>query len=902
MQSSGSVPSTRQKYDFLFTIRDDVFCGLLGMARKSPAGQNTQPSVNESQSSEFQIDLQGLIKLLAKNLYAEADVFVREMLQNAHDSVKRRRELNTEVTQPGEIRVYVNRQAGTITFTDNGAGMTEQEVRDYLSTIGRSGTDVFRQDLLKNGRNASDVTVIGQFGIGLLSAFIVADRVVVETRSWQANHPAWRWESNGEKTYSLQPGEIESAGSAVTLHINENYRDMLLLEEMRKIIRKYADFLPVGIYINDEEITTNAVNAPWHKHYDKPEEELLDMTVFVARRFPDNPLSTIPIHIQSPYKVDGVLYVSDNRIPDVNTTGLVDIYQSRMFVMEANRDILPLWAKFVRGVIDSPVLTLTASRDAVQQDTAQKAIKEQLGDAVIAHLVALSKSDPDKFQRLCDWHHYHLKGMALRDETFFQAVANLIPFETNKGPMSLRRYFEEAKRLGQAENDLLYFDERGSATQFYMLCEARGLLVVDASQVFEDSFLEKYGRFYSHVKLRQLNIGESDFIFEPLLADEKAEYRSLEQDFARVMPDRRSMVKAVRFKPASLPALTVLTAAAKSQEKLRQATENINLPNEVRNLVKDMMQGEQTIPVTLYLNVANTTVQRLLKMPLGDDKTSAYIAIYNNAIMLAQQRIAPQNAEVMFAGFNRVIDRMIAQVDEMQQMSEQVQQFKNQAQELKDAAAQKNVNQTEHVSCFFAMPFAPEYDKLLNAVRQVLQEQPYGWEVTRADSEHLSDTIPTNVRDHIAQSHCYLAEVTDGNLNVFLEIGHISQYREQGRPLIYLCKEGGKLPIDIANDLLSYYNPELSEPELVDQLRQELSKKRSIRELRKSPEDSFLSPEILDGIGQLRPSIITAVIEHYKTIGTFCRADCIEVANSTGAGSGTISDAQMNIKKHFNIQ
>jgi molecular chaperone HtpG len=358
------------------------------MANKPAQQQTTSPASNGGQQSEFQIDLQGLIKLLAKNLYAEADVFVREMLQNAHDSIKRRRELQGDSAPEGVIRIRVDREAATVTISDNGAGMTEQEVKDYLSTIGRSGTDAFRQDLVQKGRQA-EVTVIGQFGIGLLSAFIVADRVVVETLSWQPNQPAWCWQSSGEKTYDLQPGSRQDIGTTVTLHINDNYRDMLLLEELRKAIRKYADFLPVSIYVNDDPAPANAVNAPWHKTYDSPKDELLEMAIFVAKRFPDNPLSTIPIHLKSPYKVDGVLYVSDNRVPDVNTAGFVDIYQSRMFVMESNRDMLPVWAKFVRGIIDSPALTLTASRDAIQQDAIQKEIKLQLGEAVIAHLTEL---------------------------------------------------------------------------------------------------------------------------------------------------------------------------------------------------------------------------------------------------------------------------------------------------------------------------------------------------------------------------------------------------------------------------------------------------------------------------------------------------------------------------------
>jgi molecular chaperone HtpG len=119
------------------------------------------------------------------------------------------------------------------------------------------------------------------------------------------------------------------------------------------------------------------------------------------------------------------------------------------------------------------------------------------------------------------------------------------------------------------------------------------------------------------------------------------------------------------------------------------------------------------------------------------------------------------------------------------------------------------------VSCFFAMPFHDSYNKLLKVVRNILQDQPYGWEVTRADSEHIGDTIPDNVKEHIAQSHCYIAEVSDSNPNVFLEIGRISHYREQGRPLIYLCKQGVEAPIDIEGELISYYDPNLGEEELM---------------------------------------------------------------------------------------
>ena len=339
--------------------------------------------------------------------------------------------------------------------------------------------------------------------------------------------------------------------------------------------------------------------------------------------------------------------------------------------------------------------------------------------------------------------------------------------------MSLQRYFEEAKRLGQSETDLLYFDERGSATQFYMLCEARGLLVVDASQVFEDDFLERYGRLRPEIKLKQLNIGESDFIFEPLKGDEQKEFRTLEQEFMRGMPDRRSIAKAVRFKPESIPALSVMSAAAKNQAKLKQAGDNITLPEEVRKLVKDVLQGERSVPITLYLNVSNPMIQKLAKMPPTEDTRDAYMALYNNSIMLINQILTAHNAQEMFKSFTRVIDRMISQTDEVQKLNSQVSQARlevrsketelqeifaakerrlaNEMQKLQERLARTEVPQTDHVSCFFAMPFNPEYNKLLEAVTSVLQEHPYCWEVNRADKEHIGDNIPDNVKKHIAQ-------------------------------------------------------------------------------------------------------------------------------------------------------
>ena len=460
-----------------------------------------------------------------------------------------------------------------------------------------------------------------------------------------------------------------------------------------------------------------------------------------------------------------------------------------------------------------------------------------------------------------------------------------------------------------------------------MLCNARGLLVVDASQVFEDDFLERYGKLHPEIKLRQLNLGESDVIFEPLTSEENKEFRQLEQEFTRGMSDRRSIAKAVRFKPESIPALTVMSAAAKSRQKLKQAGDNIMIPQEVRNLVNDVLKGESSVPVTLYLNADNAMIQRLAKMTATEDTRDAYMAIYNNAIMLVNQIITPQNAELMFKSFSRVIDRMIGQTDEVQKLTSQVTRARIEVQkqedelrevfearekllisereELRSQLAQIECPQTEHISCFFAMPFNSSYDPLLQAVKQVLEDKPYGWQVIRADEQQRGITITENVRGHIARSHCYIAEISDGNPNVFLEIGRMSHYSD--RPLIYLCREDtkDKVAADLSGIIFSSYAAWNEQKPNIDALATQLKKLFDSREdlklLKSNRKKIYLSADVLVRNEECQSKIAQLLASHYQTVEDLLAEKPADVATKLQTKAGAIMDAQNFLKQHFGL-
>jgi molecular chaperone HtpG len=843
----------------------------------------------DSSQYEIKIDLQGLIRLLAKNLYAESDVFIRELVQNAHDSIKRRSILEQNAP-PGLIRIRTNREVGTITITDNGSGLTEQEVHDYLATIGRSGTGEFRQELLQKGRQA-EVTLIGQFGIGLLSAFVVAYKVEVETLSVQPENPPWHWISEGQSHYQLQRGARQDVGTTVTLHISDNYRDMLNSEELRKAIKKYADFIPYQIFLNDERAPANAVNAPWHLSFTSERERLEEYALFCLKRFPDYILEVIPVSLKTPYQVDGVLYISDRQAFDLDTTGMVDIYQARMFITNNNRDLLPSWAKFVRGVIDSPHFTPTASRDAIQLDATAREIKEALGEAVMQHLKLLAERNPTRFERIMEWHSYYVKGMATAYDDFFDAIADLVPFETNNGPMSLRRYCEDEKspRLEKNGNyDLFYFSEPGSATQFYMLCNAKGLLVINASHTFEETFLKKYAERHANISLHQISADGSEFLFEKISAEDADTFRNLEIDFRRTIPDHQNQVRIVRFKPTTLPAVTVLTADAKLRRELKDTQVDVRTPESVRILVDRILQERPALPVTLHLNADNPTIQQMAQMAINPTKDpevyrAAIQAIYHNATLLAQHVITPDAAQAIFGTSNNAIKLMIDQAKQLNDMQTRLSTTELKLRE-KEKAEVGNENQSKHIICMVALPFKDNETfayktVLLPALRTVLEQAPYYWQVVRADEGYFEETIERNVAAWMKLARAYIADISDLNPNVMMELGYMRWARKQGQPVVVLERNDAKNGhlADLAGLILVRYpaaNGNYAVNELAQALKAEFDKDTGgIQNLNRQKDAHYLSPLLLREKFRVDDQTATILSKAYITMESFVLAD-----------------------------
>jgi len=232
-----------------------------------------------------------------------------------------------------------------------------------------------------------------------------------------------------------------------------------------------------------------------------------------------------------------VLYISDRHVPGIDTTGVVDIYQERMSIRSADQELLPEWAKFVRGVIDSPDLQPTAARDNLIKDGAYHRLRDALGRLIIDALLQLSRDDPKKFLRLCEWHHYHLKGMAVHDEGFYAAVIDHLPFETNQGALTLPQIVLKQPQGQPGQRIPLYYFSYGlDSNQFNELCEARGLIAINTGRHFDETLVRRYaGGHEKTVELRPLDSFDSPDLYAHLEPDEAQRYYPLESALRRAL-------------------------------------------------------------------------------------------------------------------------------------------------------------------------------------------------------------------------------------------------------------------------------------------------------------------------------------------------------------------------------
>ncbi len=603
-----------------------------------------------TQRQRFNLHLPGLLKVLAEHLYTSKKVGVRELIQNAHDSCVRRK---IEADEPGyrpRIDITLDLASRQLTIADNGDGLTEDEITTYLATIGRGYTRELRERLaLVSPTEAAEL--IGQFGLGFLSAFLLASEVVLETRSIKGG-PALRWHSTGDEHFDITPGSRDEVGTSVVLTIKTTASFILNEESLREAVRVYADFLQVPIHVQDDDEPLNLMLAPW-----EAADAETACREYVGRAFRGaRPLAVLPLedgvvnlgHDTLTVPLRGFLFVPPGSIASVREFGDLHVYIRRMFICERERDLLPTWARFVRGVVECPLLQPTASRESLHQDDNFDLVRQALETQLTRGLRRLASADPATWKKVVRGHADVITGWAVSDAEFFEQIEDIVTFRTTRGPLSLPEYLDLSRGT-------IYFVTRElGSLQEQLLAEGRDVPAIDASWFSVTPFLEKYAQRHHDIALVQLD-GESDALMRP----------TAEEPFTRLVEHFREQGQSVRmanFRPPEVPALMLYPQGAELARQAEQSLEAGDLPGPLAGLIQEYVEAKyragDELRGTLYLNAGCPLVRRLAELPPAQ-LVPALTLLHQVARLFAGRMLSTTEAVEAFGGLIQALDRLV---------------------------------------------------------------------------------------------------------------------------------------------------------------------------------------------------------------------------------------------------
>lgn len=584
--------------------------------------------MSELQQGMYQVDFENLIKILGENLYSHPKVVIRELLQNASDSCVRR--LAQEKNYEPSIYVtadYHNRQ---LIIEDNGVGMAHEEVVRYLASIGSGLTREERKRLMINDQENAQL-LIGQFGIGFLSAFVVSRRVIVETRSINLNEAIY-WECEGTTAYQIGRGQRTEPGTKVTLFLKPVHYDLLETRTLKETIIRYADLIAFPIYVNREPMPVNRMHAPWHS--DATEAEYAQ---YVQHRYNVLPLALKIVKVESlGLQVRGVLFIAPRTVEPVHKSGVVDLFQKRIYVNE-DSNLLPAWAGFISGVLDCPTLDLVASRESVASNRASyKALQDFLTQCVAAFMQQLARHERSTFLEIVHQYEWTVMAGAIHSEFFFNQVKDLIPFPSDTEPLTLPKYLERVPaRLGGLKTIYYVPAKQLMGQQQSSLFKARGVPVLQVDPIAEQ-FLKKYAQSTENIHVRSIDSG----VVELMEYADDIRWHALEAHYQNL----GISAKGARFSPPDMPAMAVRRADYDQEQIIEQLIEG-------SRAVLDLMGHigkERSDAYGICFNVDNPIIQRLAEYQ-GDQTIlrAALKAIYSSALLAAGVELTSEmNQEV----------------------------------------------------------------------------------------------------------------------------------------------------------------------------------------------------------------------------------------------------------------
>ena len=651
------------------------------------------------------INSQNIFPIIKKWMYSDHDIFYRELVSNACDAITKLKKLSMigEYEAPDDIdykvEIKLSAKDKTIKIIDNGIGMTKEEVDEYINQIAFSGAEAF---LEKYKDKANDDQIIGHFGLGFYSAFMVADQVTIDTLSFKDGAESVHWSCDGGTEYDISEGTKAAPGTEITLYLNEDSYEFANEYKAKEVLDKYCSFMPVPIFVTNEDageqteeipeeevtekdtvldtfikdavteevekedgtketvekvpakkmakivkrpVAINDIHPLWTKHPNECSDE--DYKEFYRKVFHDykEPLFWIHLNMDYPFNLKGILY-----FPKINTEyesieGTIKLYNNQVFVADNIKEVIPEFLLLLKGVIDCPDLPLNVSRSALQNDGFVKKISDYITKKVADKLSGMCKTDKENYEKYWDDINPFIKFGCLKDEKFADKMNDYIIFKNLDGKyLTLKECLEENKE--KHENTVFYVTDEVEQSQYINMFKNEGIDAVILTHNIDQPFITNMESKNENLKFKRIDADLSDSFKEETSKDElKDMTEKLSKTFKDALGKENLTVNVEKLKDASISSMITLSEESRRMQDMMKMYGMAGMdPN--------MFGAEGQ---TLILNANNDLVKYVAEHTDGENTKIICEQLYDLA-MLSHAPLSPEQMTGFIARSNKIME------------------------------------------------------------------------------------------------------------------------------------------------------------------------------------------------------------------------------------------------------
>lgn len=593
----------------------------------------------------IKISSENMMPIIKKWLYSDKDIFLREIVANGVDAITKFKKLvgMGEAQEDGGeycIKIAVDKKAKTLTVEDNGIGMTEEEVEKYITQIAFSGAS----DFIKKYENAGGDGIIGHFGLGFYSVYMVSENVEIFTKSYK-NSPAVHWESDGNAVYSIEECDKKDRGTKIVLHISSDEKEFLNENNIINLVKKYCSFMPFNVYVSykgdgkDEPL--NSTLPLYAKNPKDCKEE--DYKKFYTDTFMDysDPIFWVHLNMDYPFKLKGILYFPKVRNKVELERGKVKLFCNQVFIADNIKEVIPEFLMLLNGVIDCPDIPLNVSRSFLQNDSQVQKISKHITKKVADKLTSLFKNDRQKFENCWEDIANFVKFGCIKDNDFYEKVKDIIIYKDINGKFNnIKEYFGEEvsdakvnnideKKEDTAEKDnkpktIYYVSDETQQAQYIKLFKDQGINAILCDNFIDPHFLS-FLEYKVPDKIKFVRI-DAD-VDGALKSGDTAEDSVIAEIFKSALNNEKITIKTENLKDSELPAIIVV------DEYMRRYSE----------MGQYYGMGDGELSKTLIVNLSNPIINKLKE--LGEEKQK-FVANYIYLLALSSyKKLSPEELD-----------------------------------------------------------------------------------------------------------------------------------------------------------------------------------------------------------------------------------------------------------------